>query len=90
MGYIAQLKRDGIDPAAFGRCKKAAYGRQVRSLNNVESVASLMLLSHFSGIQSYDVLDFIADCTLEQMNELLRSSLDPQKCALSIVEAAEE
>ena len=87
LGYIEQLKKDGIDQEMFERCKKATYGRYVRSFNNVEAVASLMLLSHFSGMRCYDILEIIAESTLEEMNELLRSSLQADKCALSIVEA---
>ena len=79
------IQREGIDPEAFARTKKMAYGRHVGSFGKVEAVASLLVTTHFSGVEAYDLLDFIAKLTLEQLSERFAESFHTERCALSVV-----
>ena len=81
---FAAQEKSGLDAEMFARCKKAAYGHYVGSFGSVESVASLLLHGHFAGLCAFDVLDFIADITIEQVGSRL-ALIDPARCAISIV-----
>jgi len=85
---INRVGEEGIDEAAFKRCKKALYGRYIGMYGRVDSMAGLLLTAHFSGIEAYELLDVIAAATLESLQNRLAVSLNPEKCALSIVRGA--
>ena len=77
---------EGIEPEAFQRCKKAAYGRYIGMFSRVEAVAGLMLLTHFSGMENmYELLDIVRGLTIQELEERLREDLDPQYGALSVI-----
>jgi len=82
---IQRLGSQGIDPDVFQRTKKAAYGRYVGMFGRVESVAGLMVVTHFSGVEMYSLLDKVASVTLEEMERRLKGSFDTTRCALSVV-----
>jgi predicted Zn-dependent peptidase len=84
---ITRLRAEGVDPAAFARCKKAAYGGYVGLFGRVESVASLMMSAHFAGMEIYRVLEMVAGLTLEDITRRLQHSFDVNRCALSVVKA---
>ena len=81
-----KLAKEGIDPEAFRRCKKATYGRYIGMFSRVDSVASLMVLSHFAGLDSmYQLLDMAKELTAEDLRRRLLEDLDPKYSALSVV-----
>lgn len=82
---ILRMQKDGIDEEAFRRCKKALYGRYVGMYGRVESVAGLMLTSRFYGVGLYEMLEYAAGLTLEQVNDRLRTHFDVERSALSVV-----
>jgi predicted Zn-dependent peptidase len=84
---ITRIKAEGVDPAAFARCKKAAYGGYIGLFGKVESVASLMMSAHFAGVEVYKVLEIVAALTLEDITARLQKSFDVTRCALSVVKA---
>lgn len=84
-----RLMAEGIDPEAFRRCKKATYGRYIGMFSRVDSVASLMMITHFSGMENmYELLDLVRDLTLPELETRLREDLDPAYSALSVVNPA--
>ena len=48
-----RLRRDGIDPEAFQRAKKALYGRNIAALNSVDNIANSMAVFAFAGRELY-------------------------------------
>lgn len=82
---IDRLKAGGLDEAAFTRNKKATYGRYIRMLNHVDDIASVMMHSHFGGFTAYELIDTVADCTLEQMNLRLKENLMCEHSAISVI-----
>jgi len=86
---IERVQREGIDPAAFDRCRKAIYGRYIRMLNNVEGVASALMQSHFCEFNVYELIDLIADCTLNQLTKRLNDNFSREHSAISIIHPAE-
>ena len=85
-GEARRLMAEGIEPEAFQRCKKAAYGRYIGMFSRVEAVAGLMLLTHFSGMDNmYELLDIVRGLTIQELEQRLREDLDPQYGALSVI-----
>jgi predicted Zn-dependent peptidase len=82
---IARLKSEGFDNAAFEASKKAYYGSLIWDLNRAQSYASNMLVSAFDGLTAYDLIDLVANITIDDIKKRLERQFDPEKCALSIV-----
>lgn len=84
-----RLLAEGIDPEAFRRCRKATYGRYIGMFSRVDSVASLMMITHFAGMESmYQLLELVRDLTLPELETRLREDMDPRYSALSVVNPA--
>ena len=88
---VERLRREGIDPEAFQRCKRASYGRYIGMFGRVEAVAGLMMQTHFAGMENmYQLVDWVADATLEELTQRLWEDFDPQRAALSVISPARE
>lgn len=83
---ISRLRKVGLGEAAFARCKKATYGRYIAMYCKSSSVASLMVLTHFSGMDSiYGLLELVRDLTFEELKDCFMDCFDPAYSALSVV-----
>ena len=88
---VERLRREGIDPAAFQRCKRASYGRYIGMYGRVEAVAGLMMQTYFAGVEDmYQLVDWVADATLEELTQRLEEDFDPSRAALSVISPARE
>lgn len=87
LAEITRMRREGIDADTFARCKKAIYGRYVGMYGRTESVAGMMVSTHFAGVGLYEPLNIVADITKEQLETRMQQSFDPAHSALSIVRA---
>lgn len=86
---ILSFKQSGVNEDDFNRSKKSLYGRLIRGFNNVENVANSLVSSYFGGVTIYDSLKVIENITLESLNEMLKTTLDPDKSAISVITPAE-
>ncbi len=84
---IEEFRKNGITEENFERAKRACYGRYIGMYGNVESVASIMMMSEFAGMSAYNILDVFLNMTCEQVNALLQTHLDPQYSALSVIKS---
>lgn len=83
---IGRLRAQGIDPEAFRRCKKATYGRYIGMFSRVDSVAGLLTLTHFAGMENlYDLLGAVKELTLPELTRRLEEDFDPRYSALSVI-----
>lgn len=82
---IREYQAQGVETAVFEQQRKALYGRYVRGLGSVENVASSMLDLYFLGLGEYDLMDACATVTCEEANEYLKTILQQDKMALSVV-----
>ena len=80
-----RLGRDGIDPEAFQRAKKALYGRNIAALNSVDNIANSMAVFAFAGRELYSYIDELANAKLDSVQKRLEEALDPAYSALSVV-----
>ncbi len=87
LAEIERLKESGFDEAMFRRSKKATYGRYIGLYSKAESIASVMISTHFAEMTLYELLDLVAGITKEQLEQRLRDNLLEEYSALSVVSA---
>jgi len=84
---IDRVKTEGLDKEQFEIVKKSKYGQLVRSFNNVEACASLMLNSHFLGVNAFETVEMLANISFEDVQNSIYDLFDTEKVSISIVEA---
>ena len=87
---IQKAKQNGFDKQAFERLKKTKYGSLVRSMNSVESNASMMLECYMYKINPFEQISVLAEITYEEALQFLKDEIDIQNSVLSIVHAQED
>jgi len=85
-----RAKKEGLNREHFDWHKKAAYGAQVRSLNNVETVAGLMLGTALDETGVYDSIQVFAEITYDDIMEFLNTEIRSDKVVLSVVKGKEK
>lgn len=83
--YIENLKENGISEQDFEIAKKEVYGDLLSSLNNVEAIANAMVDAHFENHDIFKLIDYVADCTAEDVNSRLKLMFDADNTALSVI-----
>ena len=84
---IQEAKEHGFDKETFARLKKEQYGTMIRSMNSVDSNASMMLDCYMSGIQPFEPISILTDITYEEALQFLRDEIDIENSVLSVVHA---
>ena len=87
---IENAKKNGFDRTAFERLRKVKYGTLIRSMNSVDSNASMMLDCYMCGIQPFVPISVLAGITYEEALQFLREEIDTENTVLSVVHAPEE
>ncbi|HIT18404.1 MAG TPA: insulinase family protein [Candidatus Fimivivens faecavium] len=82
---VQKLAGEGVGQEAFDRARRAAMGRYIGLYSNVESVAGMLVLCDFAGIGGYEALDILANLKTADAEAFLKTHLDPEYSALSIV-----
>ncbi|MDE6777573.1 MAG: insulinase family protein, partial [Oscillospiraceae bacterium] len=84
---LEDAKRNGFDKQAFDRLKKARYGGMIRSMNSVESNASMLFDSYMSGVKPFESVSILAELHYEDALQFLRDEISLDNAVLSIVHA---
>ncbi|MBR5524843.1 MAG: insulinase family protein [Clostridia bacterium] len=82
---LRRLQAEGLDPAAAEAVRRGAYGRLVSGLDDPSDCAELILSHLVDGIQPLSELDALAALTVEELNQQLRTRINPDACTLSVV-----
>ena len=85
---MEKIIKVGLEEKDFQRIKKSTYGILIRELNNVESVANLMINAHMDGVKPYDAIEILSDLTSSDCTSFIRDELSADKLAMSVVEGA--
>lgn len=80
-----RMLRDGISESDFERIKKSTYGMYIRSLNNVEAVAGLMINSHMDGVGPYDSIEILSKLTADDVLSFIRDELKREQLVMSVI-----
>ena len=86
---VDRIVREGISEKDFQRIRKSAYGLMVRDLNNVESVANLMINAHMEGVSPYDAVNVLSEMKCSDVYEFIRSELCRDRLVLSVIEGTD-
>lgn len=84
---IQRVKKEGLDKDNFEVIKKSRYGQLIKSFNNPDSCATLMLNSKFENLNAFEDIEVLAKVTFEQVSSSIDEFLDSDKVAISIIEA---
>ena len=87
---IERLRREGVDEKIFNRCKNQMYGEFLFDLENIEDTAGAMATDFLKGHTLYDELETMAGITKADVDEALRTMLQPDRCATVIIRPMEE
>lgn len=81
----SRIAAEGIDEALFQRLKKAAIGRQIRSLDSFSSVCARLAGGCFDGYAFQRFPELYDQITAEQVTEFLRQTVCPERGCLSVI-----
>lgn len=83
--YINELKKTGIDKEEFEIAKRATYGDAISALNSTDHIANILADFDFSDRELYVYIDAIANATVEDLEERLKTMFDTEKTTLSVI-----
>lgn len=81
----ARLRREGVNPDLFRRCKKAAYGSRVRALNSMDHVGIRLAAGKLKRYHYYRFADLYDTIALEDIQAFLDGLIRQDCAALSVV-----
>lgn len=82
---IKLLRENGVDPETFEAVKRTRYGVEIKSFENISSLAEGLVNSHFDGYNIFDTFKAYKEITVEDVNSLIKESFDETKCVLSVI-----
>jgi predicted Zn-dependent peptidase len=82
---INRLQAEGLDPDAVEAVRRGCYGRLVAGLDDPSDCAELILSHLVDGVEPLSELNALAEITVEDMNEQLKTRFDVSACTLSVV-----
>ena len=85
ISYLAQVQKDGVDPAAFERCKRVLYANCVSSFDDASEICHNMMDTILDGEDPLEEPRIIASITLEDANRVLRSLFCEERTAMAVI-----
>lgn len=83
--YMEKIKTDGIDPAAFERCRRVLYANCVSSFDDAQEICHNMMDTILDGEEPFDEPHIIASLTVEDANRVLRSVFRDEATAMAVI-----
>ena len=81
--YVADLKRDGIDPEQFEECRNAVYGRMISQTDSSESCGDLLLEAYLCERSPFLLLDEVAALDIQSVCARLHRDFNEEAASLS-------
>lgn len=85
-----RMVSEGIPEDLFKCAQRSVYGRYLRSLETADSVASAMFTGYFPGVGMYEIMDYEASLTAEDVIDRIRKTYSSANSALSVIRPEEE
>ncbi|XOQ44502.1 MAG: Putative processing protease [Clostridium sp.] len=82
---IEKIRNNGFERQIFECAKKAVYGKNIASLNNVGSIANSLVSLAFSGRELFEYIDAVAAADMDSVMKRLETQLRPEYSSLSVV-----
>jgi predicted Zn-dependent peptidase len=83
--YLAQVIETGIDREVFERCRRVLYSDELRAYDSTEEIANRLLSFVFDDAEMFSYPALLQSVTVEELEELLKSSFREEYFAISIV-----
>lgn len=83
--YVAEVREKGLCERDFIRCKRVMMAEFIRDFDSVDDVAHSLLNLVFEGSNSFEYRKIIESLTFEDVCELLSSSFDKERFAISVI-----
>lgn len=74
-----------LDEAAFERSRRASYGARLRALEDMSSECLSLTDGIFGGYCALDAFDVLRDIKPAECEEYIKTNLDPDKLAMSVI-----
>lgn len=87
---VDRIVREGVSEKDFQRIRKSTYGLMIRDLNNVESVANLMINAHMEGVSPYEAISVLSEMKCSNVYDFIRSDLCRDRLVLSVIEGTDK
>jgi predicted Zn-dependent peptidase len=82
---IKRCMKDGLDKERFEIIKKSYYGSLIRELNDVETIATIMLNMGMEKLTAFDVIETVAAVTFDDVQKRLEQ-FNPENATISIIQ----
>lgn len=82
---IARIKAEGIDAELFESVRRAMYGKEIMSYNDIDTVANSLIACDFNDWKIFDSMDIYKSVTVEDIENRLSSMMIDEYSALSVV-----
>ncbi len=82
---IRRAQENGLDAELFDEVRKSTYGGMVLDMSYVSSAANLMMNAHLNDVTPFDAIEILSEMTLEEVNNFVRSEINPDLSTLSII-----
>jgi predicted Zn-dependent peptidase len=82
---IKRCMKDGLDKERFEIIKKSYYGSLIRELNDVETIATIMLNMGMEKLSAFDVIETVAAVTFDDVQKRLEQ-FNPENVSISIIQ----
>lgn len=82
---VSSLRENGISDEAFESARRALYGEEIMSYNDVDTIANSMISAYFDGYGVFEVMEHFKNARKEEVESLLNDMLDERYSALSVV-----
>ena len=86
---VEELHEKGISAEDLENARNCVYGRIARSWDSPSAIANDLINSQFMGREIFEPVELITKITVDDVNERLRSELDPGNCCLSVIKGIE-
>ena len=83
--YVARVREEGISRDAFTRAQRKAYASTVRGFDTADDIAEDMLDAFLNGMDFFGSIEDLGKVTYEQVSELLKTVMDVDKVAMSVI-----
>lgn len=85
INHIKKLKKDGLSRDDFSRIRKSHYGRMIKYLNSIESMAHLFISVYYRDIYMLDYYSLYDKITYDLVNEIFDEHFINGNMVLSII-----
>ena len=83
---VAAVAREGFEPAAFERCRRAEYGARLRALGSPSALADALARDSFAGCESLRAFSLLPELSAGECADFVREFLAPERLALAQIQ----